>query len=75
MAELMLWNRVKCFFTGGHRYADKNLSMSKDKFGIQCTFTNNCVKCGKTITCKIPQKALDRILELDLKNRRAEDGK
>ena len=74
MAELKPWKRIKCFLSGGHRYADINMLMLKDPYKPQYIFTNNCVKCGKAITVRVSKKALDSILEADLRRRRAEDG-
>lgn len=72
---MKLWERIKCMLSGGHRYADINMLMLEDPFAPQYIVTNNCVKCGKTITVRVSKKALDSILEAYLRRRRAEDDK
>ena len=51
-------NRVKCFLTGGHRYEDSNLRASSDEFKNTITFTNGCVKCGKSYEVQLPFSAV-----------------
>lgn len=47
-------NRLRCFFSGGHKYADENLRVIVDEPHDEATFTNTCVKCNKTYTVKLP---------------------
>lgn len=75
MAELKPCKRIKCLLTGGHRYADVNMLMLADPYRLEYIVTNNCLKCGKTITARISKKALDSILEADMRRWRAENGK
>ena len=51
-------NRIKCFLTGGHRYEDSNLRASSDEFKNTITFTNGCVKCGKSYEVQLPFSAV-----------------
>ena len=47
-------NRIRCFFTGGHSYADENLQVLTDELNDLATFTNQCVKCGKAYEVQLP---------------------
>lgn len=40
-------NRLCCFLTGGHRYADSNLRVLEDWKTDGIVYCNYCVKCGK----------------------------
>lgn len=66
--------RLRCLITGGHRYSNINLLMMKDPFKPEYIFTNECLKCGKTIHLRVSKVAFDGILEADLRRKRAEDG-
>ena len=47
-------NRLLCFLSGGHQYADINLRVSTDELRDTATFTNTCVKCGKAYEVILP---------------------
>lgn len=42
-------NKLVCFLTGGHRYADKNIIAYQHLNPDYVTLHNECVKCGKEI--------------------------
>lgn len=65
MAELKscLWRRVRCFCTGGHRYADKNLISHYDRNLKKYVFANACIKCGKAYIAAIDRMAIEMDLE------------
>jgi hypothetical protein len=46
-------NRLFCWLTGGHGYADKNLETQYNPFTHQSLMVNRCVKCGKIYTATI----------------------
>jgi hypothetical protein len=71
MAEWLM--KLRCLITGGHRYSNINLLMMKDPFKPEYIFTNECLKCGKTIHLRISKVVFDGILEADLRRKRAED--
>lgn len=41
-------NRLLCFLTGGHRYADTGLKPKPCNNPNYMTYYNECIKCGKT---------------------------
>lgn len=41
-------NRLICFLTGGHRYADENITTHPNRKKGYITLSNYCIKCGKT---------------------------
>ena len=45
-------NRLLCYLTGGHRFADIGLEAEQQKNPDWYTFRNKCIKCGKTIECE-----------------------
>ena len=65
--------KLRCLITGGHRYSSINLLMMKDPFKPEYIFTNECLKCGKTICLRVSKVVFDGILEADLRRKRAED--
>ena len=56
-------NKVLCWLTGGHRYADMNLESSYNPYTGQSILANRCVKCGKEITVTIN---VDEIIKRDM---------
>ena len=40
-------NRLLCFLTGGHRYADVGVTATQQKNPDWFTIRNECIKCGK----------------------------
>ena len=66
--------KLRCLITGGHRFSNINLLMIEDPFKPEYIFTNNCLKCGKTIHLRVSKSALDGILAADLRRKRAEEG-
>lgn len=53
-----MWKRILCWLTGGHRYADANLtSVSMPENDATC-FINHCVKCGKRTVYAVKNSAL-----------------
>ena len=42
-------NRLICFLTGGHRYADGNITTHPNRKKGYMTLKNYCIKCGKPI--------------------------
>lgn len=63
-------NRLLCFLTGGHRYADKNLTAGQSEDPDFIVLRNRCVKCGKEYGVVINVKA---IIAADMKRR--EEGR
>lgn len=52
------WKKILCWLTGGHRYADMNLtSVSMPEHDATC-FINHCVKCGKRNVYAVKNSAL-----------------
>lgn len=49
MSKEKQMNRLLCFLTGGHRYADKNIVAYQHPNPDFVTLHNECVKCGKQI--------------------------
>ena len=43
-------NKLLCFLTGGHRYADKNIIVYQHPHPDFVTLENKCVKCGKEVS-------------------------
>ena len=39
--------RIKCFFTGGHKYSDENLRSELNRDEDKIILSNWCVNCGK----------------------------
>lgn len=65
MADLKkyIWRWLKCFCTGGHRYADKNLVSHYNPNLKKYIFANACVKCGKAYVVAIDKMAIEQDLE------------
>lgn len=42
-------NKLLCFLTGGHKYADKNIVSYQHPHPGYVTLHNECIKCGKEI--------------------------
>lgn len=61
-------NKLMCFLTGGHRYADKNIITYQHLNPDYVTIHNECVKCGKEIEFDMNVGA---VLRKDIKSRRA----
>lgn len=53
-------NRLLCFLTGGHRFADTGLETKQQNNPDWYTFCNECIKCGKTIECELNVGAIIR---------------
>ena len=49
-------NKVGCFLSGGHRYADIDWVMTEDTKNCQVVFTNHCVKCGKPVEVRVSRE-------------------
>lgn len=49
-------NKLICRLTGGHIYTTEKLNCMLDVSAHMFTFTNRCVRCGKTIIKQIPEK-------------------
>ena len=47
-------NRLGCFFSGGHKYSDLKLRVITDESHDKVTFTNICIKCGKSYKVELP---------------------
>lgn len=58
-------NKFFCWLTGGHKYADKNLLVCRDKsINLnQYSFSNRCVKCGKRYIFNLD---LDRLIKAEM---------
>lgn len=59
-------NRLFCFLTGGHRYADKNLTAGQSEDPDFIVLRNRCVKCGKPYRAVIKLK---NIINNDIRRR------
>lgn len=67
-------NRLLCFVTGGHRYADKNLiSCPSNHKLFHTTLHNECVKCGKPIEFEMNVGAIVRA-EMDRLRKEKDNG-
>ena len=68
-------NRLCCFLTGGHRYADIRLDVVEIN---HCTDTvrirNYCAKCGKHFEVKVSYSCLFGEVNAEIKRRLAEKG-
>lgn len=53
-------NRLFCFLSGGHRYADTNLTASRPIIHGFVIIRNECIKCGKAYTSAINVDAIIR---------------
>jgi hypothetical protein len=52
-------NRLFCFLSGGHEYADKNLTATMQRDNTDMfVFKNKCVKCGKVYEVKLNMGAV-----------------
>ena len=64
-------NKVFCWITGGHRYADMNLESAYNPYTGQSLLVNRCVKCGKKIIATIDTK---KIIERDMERFNKQHG-
>lgn len=48
--------RLRCFFTGGHRYSD--VTSRCRVVGDEIVYTYICVKCGKAFEVRVPKSAI-----------------
>ena len=53
-------NKIFCFLTGGHRYADINLKVRYDQVHRGYHISNNCVKCNHYYSFFCPDEVLER---------------
>ena len=53
-------NRLFCFLTGGHRYADTGLSATQQTNPDWFTFRNECIKCGEVTEFELNMGAIIR---------------
>ena len=60
MANEMRWwlQRIKCWLTGGHTFADSNLKTEHFPQNRVTCFCNKCVKCGKWKVYAVKDDAL-----------------
>lgn len=51
-------NGFFCWLTGGHRYADSNLTVYTDPKTKEAVFRNICIKCSKPFEIRIAWRCL-----------------
>ena len=54
-------NAFFCKLTGGHKYADLNLTIHTDRRTDEAVFKNHCIKCGKPFETRIGWRYLSLI--------------
>lgn len=65
-------NRLFCFLTGGHRYADTGLTARSQTNPDLCILHNECIKCGKAFEFELN---IGAIIRADIAKRQEETAK